>query len=182
MWKQSFGQIKNDDKLCRFIERCKFPKNIIEDEKPRHISTQSNSNEIVENAASLCYKNHRERRRRKLDLEYVQEEEEEEAFEWNAFTAPKIEWNTMNISEFLSTSPNKCPKLTKITKCQKSMCNETFFYLCEFQAVDGTVQVWMLATVLYHTPRYRRKYEIAQQKIGPFVHFCGEKNCEDEVK
>lgn len=144
MWKKSFGQTGT---LSSHIERANgVTQNIIgREDNPPQIDDEPEPEPIHDFL--------------------LDSEEEEDDFLWDPNTAPVADWSSEKMCEFLRTKPDKLPMLKRILKKQENVyhCNPSF--LCEFKAVDGLVQIWVIGTDLYNTAKYHKKYLQASKKI-----------------
>tara|TARA_B100000475_G_C15029989_1_gene327616 strand:- start:4209 stop:4655 length:447 start_codon:yes stop_codon:yes gene_type:complete len=143
MWKKAFDQ---DNNLTAHI--CKQDTFVIHEEA-YYLSQQTKTKEIEENNSDF--------------LEDDEDEKDEDY--WDANIMPSHMWTSKKMSSFLSSFPNRVPKLLQIIKKQTNVyhCNPSF--LCKFESIDGTADIWIIGALLYHTIDYREAYQNFQHKL-----------------
>jgi hypothetical protein len=95
--------------------------------------------------------------------DFLEDEEEKDEEFWDANQMPSHMWTSEKMSSFLSSFPDKVPKLLKILRKQKNVYNCNPSFLCQFESIDGTVDIWIIGALLYHTVNYRQIYQDFQQ-------------------
>lgn len=137
MWKKVFEQ---DNNLSGHI--CKQDNFVIHEES-YYLSQKTKVKELEE---------------KNSDFLEDDDDEKEEDF-WDANNMPSNTWTSEKMSYFLSSFPEKVPKLLKILQKQKNVYNCNPSFLCQFESIDGTVDIWIIGALLYHTSSYRQIYE-----------------------
>lgn len=89
--------------------------------------------------------------------------------EWDPFDHDIGTWNSEQLEEYLASSPDLVPSLKRIVSHQKNPYGGNSFFLCEMCVDDACTQVWIVGSILYHTPQYNETFVAyrAQHEVTP---------------
>ena len=142
MWKKDFSQNKT---LLSYVEKNSNPDSILHQQSRQVIRQEINT--ITQSIhCDKCDKY--EDSDESDDEMYIEDEDDTTVEQWDALHAKRDEWTHERFGDFLCQSPDAVPVLKRIIREQKNVYGFNSSFLCEFQAIDGPVEIWVQGTIL----------------------------------